>query len=104
MLKLLSFLALSSSALAAGPAPAVNSDMSCTLTGQVVMYNGSALVCSAPTRPTKTVSTLPTCNSGAAGAMYIVTDALTPVGLAAPTGGGAVVVGVTCNGSAYIVQ
>lgn len=51
-----------------------------------------------------TVSGLPTCNSGTKGAMYLVTDALAPVALATVAGSGAVVVGVTCNGTAWIVQ
>jgi len=95
---------LSPRAFAASPIPAVNTDMGCTAAGQGVSYNGTSLVCQAPQRSTLTVGTLPTCNTAAKGAMYFVTDALTPVALAAPTGGGAVQVGVTCNGTAYIVQ
>lgn len=55
-------------------------------------------------RPTATVATLPTCNTAARGTMFVVTDALTPVSLAAVTGGGAVVMGVMCNGTSYLVQ
>jgi hypothetical protein len=97
-----------SSAAASGPVPAVNTDMGCTATGQVVQYNGSSLSCSAPQRPLATVgsgaSQLPTCNSGTKGAMYIVTDALTPVAIATVVGGGSVSIGVTCNGTNWIVQ
>jgi len=95
-------------ALAAGPVPAVNTDMGCTNSGQAIQYNGSTLACTAPTRPLATVgaggSQLPTCNSGTKGAMYIVTDALTPVAIATVVGGGAVSIGVTCNGANWIVQ
>lgn len=98
------FLLFSIPAWAAGTLPAVNSDMGCSLAGQAVVYNGSALVCAAPQRPTATVATLPTCNSAARGTMYIVTDALAPVALAAVAAGGVVVIGATCNGAAWIVQ
>jgi hypothetical protein len=93
---------------AAGNVPAVNTDMGCTASGQALQYNGSALACGAPTRPLATVgaggSQLPACNSGTKGAMYIVTDALTPVAIATVVGGGAVSIGVTCNGTNWIVQ
>jgi hypothetical protein len=93
---------------AAGPVPAVNTDMGCTTAGQVLQYSGSALTCGAPTRPIATIgaggSQLPTCNSTTKGAMYIVTDALTPVAIATVVGGGAVSIGVTCNGANWIVQ
>lgn len=58
----------------------------------------------APQRPSTTVASLPTCNSGATGQMYVVTNALTPVALSVVASGGAVTVGVTCNGSSWIVQ
>lgn len=51
-----------------------------------------------------TVGALPACNSGTQGLRMIVTDALTPIALATVAAGGAVVIGVTCNGSAWIVQ
>lgn len=57
-----------------------------------------------PVRQTATVSTLPTCNAGAKGAMYLVTDSLLPAALATVSGGGAVVVGVMCNGTNWIVN
>lgn len=93
---------------AAGPVPAVNTDMGCTAAGQALQYNGAVLACTAPTRPLATVGAgggqLPACNSGTKGAMYIVTDALTPVAIATVVGGGAVSIGVTCNGANWIVQ
>jgi hypothetical protein len=93
---------------AAGLVPSVNADMGCTIAGQSVQYNGSTLACAAPTRPLATIgaggSQLPTCNSTTKGAMYIVTDALTPVAIATAVGGGAVSIGVTCNGTNWIVQ
>jgi hypothetical protein len=91
-------------ASAAGNVPAVNTDMGCTTTGQALSYNGSTIVCQAPQRPTSTIGNLPTCNAGTQGAMYFVTDALLPAALATVGAGGAVKVGVTCNGSAWIVQ
>lgn len=56
-----------------------------------------------PRAPSTTVAGLPTCNAAAQGTFYLVTDALTPVALAAPTGGGAVVVPTVCNGTAWII-
>jgi hypothetical protein len=91
-------------ALGAGLSPGVNVDMGCTANGQGLTYNGSSIVCQAPTRPTVTVATLPTCNSGAQGLIYFVTDALAPAALAIVTGGGAIKIGVTCNGTNWIVQ
>lgn len=98
----LSFIA--GSACASGRAPPVNFDMGCTLAGQVMMYNGTGLVCAAPQRPVATVATLPTCNAATQGSMYFVTDALAPVSLAALAPGGGVKVGTMCNGTIYIVQ
>jgi hypothetical protein len=93
------------SAQAAGTIPAVNSDMGCTTAGQAVQYNGTALACVAPTRPTTTVAVLgTTCTSGQQGQMFIVTDALVPAALAIVAGSGAVKIGVTCNGTNWIVQ
>lgn len=48
-----------------------------------------------------TVATLPTCATALKGAMLMVTDATTPTYNAALTGGGAVVVPVFCDGSAW---
>lgn len=88
----------------AGTTPAVNVDMGCTVSGQTLGYNGSAIVCQTAQRPVTTVGALPTCNSATKGAMYFVTDALTPVALSTAAAGGAVQVGVTCNGTNWIVQ
>lgn len=68
--------------------------------------SNAATSCSSatPTRTTKTVSTLPTCNGATAGQMFFVTDALTPVALAAVVPGGAITIGVTCLNSAWVVQ
>lgn len=57
-----------------------------------------------PQRPTTIVGSLPTCVAALRGQMYIVTDALAPVAITAVSNGGAVVIGVTCNGSAWIVE
>jgi hypothetical protein len=73
-------------------------------TGYTVAYDGTSLGCAPPSRPVTTVSGLPTCNSAAQGIMYFVTDALAPVALATIASGGAVKVGVICNGTAWIVQ
>jgi hypothetical protein len=91
-------------ALAGGAVPSVNSDMGCTATGQGLVYNGASIICQAAQRPSVTVSGLPTCNAAAQGLMYMVTDALAPVALAAVASGGAVKIGVTCNGASWIVQ
>ena len=59
-------------------------------------------------RPAATIgsggSQLPTCNAAAKGQMYIVSDALSPVAIATVIGGGAITIGVTCNGANWIVQ
>jgi hypothetical protein len=49
----------------------------------------------------KTVAGLPTCNAGAKGTLYWVTDATAPSWNAALTGGGAVGVIGACDGSAW---
>jgi hypothetical protein len=71
--------------------------------GQVSSCGGVSAVSAC--RPTfATVATLPTCAAAQQGIMYMVNDATTPAALATVVGGGAVHVGVTCNGSAWIVQ
>lgn len=50
-----------------------------------------------------TVNALPTCNTAARGTSYVVTDALLPAALVIVSTGGAVVVRVLCNGTAWIV-
>ena len=52
----------------------------------------------------QTVASLPTCNTSAAGQQAYVTNALSPTFLATVASGGAVVVPVFCNGSAWIVH
>lgn len=56
-----------------------------------------------PQMPTVHVAGLPTCNSGAEGKLYEVDDALLPAALAIVASGGAVHVGVRCNGTNWIV-
>lgn len=90
--------------LVGGVVPPVNSDVGCSNPGDNLHYDGSGLTCGVPMRPTKTVSTLPACNTAARGQMALVTDALLPASLASVSGGGAVVVGVVCNGTTWIVQ
>jgi hypothetical protein len=48
-----------------------------------------------------TVATLPACNASSKALLLVVTDATSPTYNAALTGGGAVVVPVLCNGSAW---
>ena len=98
------FMMLCGPAFAAGPAPAVNVDMGCTLAGHVMAWNGTAIVCIPPTRPAGTVSGIPACAAGTQGQMFIVTDALTPVALAVVVAGGSAKTGVLCNGTNWIVQ
>lgn len=68
--------------------------------------HAQVVVLSSPTqsRPIVAISGLPTCNAAARGRMYLVTDALAPVALATVASGGAVVIGVACNGTNWIVQ
>lgn len=54
--------------------------------------------------PPVAVGSLPTCNAAAAGARATVNDALAPVALANVAAGGAVTVGVLCDGGNWIVQ
>lgn len=79
---------------------------SCSTAGQYLQFdNTSGWSCtSSPARPLSTISGLPSCVSGIKGASYMVTDALVPVALATVASGGAVSIGVTCNGTAWIVQ
>lgn len=89
---------------AAGTGPPVNSDLGCTSSGQGLSYDGSNMVCQAPTRPLSAIGSLPTCNTAATGKMYMVTDALAPTALATIVAGGAIKIGVICNGTNWIVQ
>lgn len=54
--------------------------------------------------PPVAVTSLQPCNSGSSGARATVNDALTPVALATVANGGGEIVGVTCNGTNWIVQ
>ena len=49
------------------------------------------------------IGSLPTCNAGAKGSVYMVSDALLPAALATVSAGGAISVPVVCNGSAWTV-
>lgn len=82
--------------IAAARMPAYSGDCS-SLAGAV------ALSC-VPKRVVSTVAGLPACTAGIRGQMNMVTDALLPVALATVAAGGAVVIGVTCNGVAWVVQ
>lgn len=53
--------------------------------------------------PFAVVGSLPTCNAGAEGQLYGVTDALTPVALSTVAGSGAIHTLVYCNGTNWIV-
>jgi hypothetical protein len=53
--------------------------------------------------PAVAVASLPVCNAGLEGVIYVATNALTPVALTAVVGGGSVHVGVMCLNSAWIV-
>lgn len=57
-----------------------------------------------PSRPVSTVAALPQCTALLKGQMNMVSDALAPVMLAGPVAGGLTSVGVTCDGSKWIVQ
>lgn len=57
-----------------------------------------------PQAVSTTVASLPSCTTALRGSLYIVTDSLLPVALATVAGGGAVVVPVVCNGTAWIVS
>jgi hypothetical protein len=56
-----------------------------------------------PVAPLTVVGSLPSCAAGTKGAIYMVTDALTPVALSTVVGGGAINVLVVCNGTNWIV-
>jgi hypothetical protein len=71
--------------------------------GQVSSCGGVSSV-SACRATYATVSVLPACTAAQQGIMYMVNDATAPAALATVAGGGAVHVGVTCNGANWIVQ
>lgn len=72
------------------------------LVAPAAAQSGSGAV-TLPVAPITVVGSLPSCAAGSKGAIYMVTDALTPVVLSAVTGGGAVNVLVVCNGTNWIV-
>jgi hypothetical protein len=74
------------------------------LTGDCVTSVGAVATTCTPKRPVTTVGSLPSCTSGIKGQMQMVTDALVPVAIATVAAGGAVSIGVTCNGTNWIVQ
>lgn len=73
-----------------------------SLTGSAWAQSGSSAVV-LPVAPLSVVASLPTCAAGTKGAIYMATDALTPVALSTVVGGGAVNVLVVCNGTNWIV-
>lgn len=69
---------------------------------QVAQISGPAVTVS--NLPTKTVATLPACNAGLNGQVYVVTDALLPTLAGVVVGGGAVNVLVRCaSGTGWLV-
>ena len=71
----------------------------------VIPSQGGATILQGRALNVATVSTLPTCNANMKGfGDYYVTDATTPTYNGTLTGGGAVVVRVFCNGSAWTSQ
>lgn len=72
------------------------------LVGPAAAQEGSSAV-RLPVAPLSVVGSLPTCATGTKGAIYMATDALTPVALSTVVGGGAVNVLVVCNGTNWIV-
>lgn len=66
-------------------------------------FTGTVTISSVLKLSPLTVSTLPTCNAGAAYTITVVSDALLPAALATVAGGGAVKVAVMCDGSLWKV-
>jgi hypothetical protein len=64
-------------------------------------FAGSVQSVGSPRVPSYTIANLPTCNAANAGLQAYVTNATSPTYNAALTAGGAVVVPVFCNGSAW---
>lgn len=87
-----------------GPCLVGTSGATCGLLNAANTWAGLQTFSVGPKLPSSIVGSLPTCDAGAAGRLYLATDALGPVALAAVVGGGAVVVTVFCNGSAWIVS
>jgi hypothetical protein len=72
--------------------------------GDCASSAGATTLACTTKRAVSTVSGLPSCTSGIKGQMNMVTDALAPVALATVAAGGAVSIGVTCNGTNWIIQ
>ena len=66
--------------------------------------NGAVAPTAAIEPAQKTVASLPTCNSGAKGQLYAVTDANAPSWNAALSGGGSSAVLALCNGVAWVAH
>ena len=73
------------------------------LTGGCTAAKGTVSLSCPLVLPQNTVAGLAICSPGNKGTMSMVTDALLPAALATVAPGGAVNVGVMCNGSAWIV-
>lgn len=95
---------LLAASLAAFSLPALG--QTSTTPGQTVTSGSTGSTIVSGTQLTAaTVATLPTCNANTKGiASYYVTDATTPTYNATLTGGGAVIVRVFCNGTAWTSQ
>jgi hypothetical protein len=70
----------------------------------VAMAQRGSSVINVAVAPLSTASGLPSCGSSSKGALYMVTNALTPVALSTVVGGGAVAVLVACDGTNWIVS
>lgn len=95
----LALLVMSLGSALASPMP------TCSTTGQALAWDSTnGFQCMNMTAPSSTVASLPTCNAGTAGALYLVTNALAPVALSVVVGGGLINVSVICNGTNWVVQ
>lgn len=96
MLKITIALAFSCSS-AFAQVPPVNSGTTVYPSSGTIFVSGSAIKLVA-----SVVGSLPTCNGGAQGLMYLATDLLTPTALGVAVGGGAVIAPVVCNGTNWV--
>lgn len=92
--------------VATGSSPIVSgggsdTNVSLTLSGK---GTGGVIISGPLTPAQKTVSTLPTCNSGSKGQMFVVTDADSPTWDGTLSGSGSTVVGALCNGSNWVAM
>lgn len=90
-------LALAICTAANAQVPAVNSGTAVYPSSGTLAVTGAA-----PKLLSSVVASLPTCNAGAAGVMYLATDLLTPTALGIAVGGGAVIAPVVCNGTNWV--